>query len=55
MNGSSYIQLPENLQHHIKGLIKIKNSDNECFRWGTLDSLIPMKIKIRVESLSETK
>ena len=48
--GSSYIKLPENLQYQMKGLIKIKISDNECFHWGTLDSLIPIKIKIRVET-----
>lgn len=33
MKGSSYIQIPDNLQHHRTGLINIKNSDNECFRW----------------------
>ena len=30
MNGSSYIQLPSDLR--MKGLINIKNEDNECFR-----------------------
>ena len=33
MKGSSYIKLPVELQHHMKGLINIKNNDNECFRW----------------------
>ena len=31
--GSSYIKLPIELQHHRKGLINLKNKDNECFRW----------------------
>ena len=33
MNGSSYIQLPKELQNSKKGLINMKNKDNECFRW----------------------
>ena len=33
MKGSSYIELPEELKHHLKGLINLKNKDNECFRW----------------------
>ena len=33
MNGSSYIKLPSELGHHLKGLINIKNEDSECFRW----------------------
>ena len=33
MNGSSYIQLPKELQNSAKGLINIKNEDNGCFRW----------------------
>ena len=32
MHGSSYIKLPEELRHK-KGLINMKNKDNECFRW----------------------
>ena len=31
--GSSYLPLPKELQHHKNGLINIKNNDNECFRW----------------------
>ena len=30
--GASYIELPKELQHHKKGIINIKNDDNECFR-----------------------
>lgn len=33
LKGNSYVQLPAELQHHRKGLINIKNNDNECFRW----------------------
>ena len=33
MKGSSYIKLPQELSHNNKGLINIKNEDNECFRW----------------------
>ena len=33
MKGSSYIQLPSELRNCAKGLINIKNEDNECFRW----------------------
>ena len=33
LNGSSYIELPIELQNPAKGLINIKNKDDECFRW----------------------
>ena len=33
LNGSSYIELPTELRNPKKGLINIKNQDNECFRW----------------------
>ena len=33
MSGSSYIQLPNELRNSKKGLINMKNEDNECFRW----------------------
>ena len=32
LNGSSYIELPTKLRNPKKGLINIKNQDNECFR-----------------------
>ena len=32
LNGSSYIELPTDLRNTKKGLINIKNEDNECFR-----------------------
>ena len=33
LKGKSYIQLPVELRNASKGLINIKNEDNECFRW----------------------
>ena len=31
--GSTYIKLPKELNHTMKGLINIKNNDNKCFLW----------------------
>ena len=31
--GSSYIPLPPELNHPMKGLIDLKNKDNKCFKW----------------------
>ena len=31
--GSGYIPLPPELNHPMKGLINIKNKDDECFKW----------------------
>ena len=33
LSGSSYIPLAPELDHPMKGLIKIKNKDNNCFKW----------------------
>ena len=33
LNGSSSIELPTELRNPKKGLVNIKNQDNECFRW----------------------
>ena len=41
MNGSSYIKLPEELRNSAKGLINLKNNDNECFRWCHIRHLNP--------------
>ena len=41
MNGSSYIQLPTKLRNSAKGLINMKNEDNECFRWCHIRHLNP--------------
>ena len=42
LKGSSYIQLPLELQNSAKGLINIKNDDNECFRWCHVRFLNPI-------------
>ena len=41
MNGSSYIQLPQELRNSAKGLINMQNKDNECFRWCHIRYLNP--------------
>ena len=41
LTGSSYIELPTELQHHKHGLINLKNKDNECFRWCHVRHLNP--------------
>ena len=41
MSGSSYIQLPSELRNGKKGLINLKNMDNECFRWCHIRHLNP--------------
>ena len=41
MKGSSYIELPQELRHNKKGLINIKNEDNDCFRLCHIRQLNP--------------
>ena len=41
MKGSSYIELPTELRSNMKGLINMKNEDNECFRWCHIRHLNP--------------
>ena len=43
MRGSSYIKLPQELRHSAKGLINMKNEDNECFRWCHITYLNPQE------------
>ena len=43
MKGSSYIPLPSELRNSAKGLINIKNKDNECFRWCHIRHINPQK------------
>ena len=43
LHGSSYIELPIELQNSAKGLINIKNKDDECFRWCHIRHLNPQK------------
>ena len=41
LNGSSYVELPMELRNPKKGLINIKNKDDECFRWCHIRHLNP--------------
>ena len=41
LKGSSYIDLPQELRNSAKGLINMKNKDNECFRWCHIRHLNP--------------
>ena len=43
MNGSSYIDLPDELKNSKKGLINIKNKDDDCFRWCHVRHLNPQE------------
>ena len=43
LDGSSYIELPTELRNSKKGLINIKNKDNECFRWCYVRHLNPQE------------
>ena len=41
LNGSSYIELPTELRNSKKGLINMKNEDEECFRWCHIRHINP--------------
>ena len=41
LKGSTYIPLPEELRHPAKGIINIKNNDDECFRWCHIRHILP--------------
>ena len=43
LNGSSYIELPTELRNPKKGLINMKNKDDECFRWCHIRHLNPQE------------
>ena len=45
LHGSSYIELPTELKNPKKGLINIRNKDDECFRWCHIRHLNPQRIK----------
>ena len=42
--GSTYFELPDTLKSPMKGLINIKNNDNNCFLWCHIRHLNPLKI-----------
>ena len=41
LRGSSYIPLPKELNNSAKGIINMKNNDDECFRWCHIRYLLP--------------
>ena len=41
--GSTYIQLPSELQNSMKRLVNIKNKDIECFKWCHVRILNPQE------------
>ena len=43
LRGTSYIQLPMELRHPMKGLINPKNEDNQCFLWCHIRHLNPQE------------
>ena len=43
LRGRSYLPLQEELRHHKKGLINLKNDDNICFLWCHVRHLNPQK------------
>ena len=58
LEGKSYIPLPKELQNNLKGLINLKNEDNECFRWCHIRHLNPQdvhpeRIKKQIRRLSK--
>ena len=47
LHGSSCIELPMELRNPKKGLINIKNKDDECFRWCHIRHLNPQEKTLR--------
>lgn len=47
LKGNSYIPLPEELQNSRKGLINIKNYDDECFRWCHICHINPVNTNLQ--------
>ena len=43
LKGRSYFPLPEELSNPMKGLINVKNDDNQCFRWCHVRHLNPVQ------------
>ena len=43
LKGSSYIPLPVKLRNSSRGLVNLKNEDNECFRWCHIRYLNPQE------------
>ena len=43
LKGASYIRLPCDLRNSSKGLVNMKNSDDQCFRWCHIRHLNPQE------------
>ena len=43
LKGRSYFPLPKELRNSRKGLINVKNDDNQCFRWCHVRHLNPLE------------
>ena len=59
LSGSSYISLPPELKNSVKGLIILKNKDNECFKWCHVRFINPQnkyadRIKKQDKKIAET-
>ena len=59
LSGSSYISLPSELKHPMKGLINPKNKDIECFKWCHVRFINPQnkdadRIKKQDKKIAET-
>ena len=54
LNGSSYVPLPKFLASK-KALIKMKNIDNQCFKWCIARALNPAKREIEKKKIASRK
>lgn len=55
LRGKSYIALPKELRNSKKGLINLKNEDNQCFRWCHVRYLNPRKVHPERITMSDKK
>jgi len=46
LKGKGFIELPKNFANFAKGLCKIKNDDDNCFKWCHIAFLFPVKNNI---------
>ena len=58
LSGNTYIKLPKELNHPMKGLVNIKNNDNKCFLWChvrhlNLDCVKPNRITKKNKKIAE--
>ena len=55
LNGSTYIKLPVELKHPMKGLINIQNNDNNCFSWYHVRHLNQNSVKLNRITKKDTE